>query len=334
VKPQLIALVVLAATSWTVAGFAQGAPDQCAGTLASTDAKLYTDAVAAKLYADNVCSDRTVVCVDATGFPVPGEERNPKLQIGDTLTVRLFGPDSCASVLTVRTDSELSDTTLFSPAAAGAKVAAAAPPPAPPPTLVKLAETKVVVSQQTDAVNVVIARTDKSNLSIDGVRLTVMHPRYLLDVGLLVPFTYPYRQVNTQRMPGVTDQVIRQESTIHPSAAITLNLFPFGQFSQARFSGYHGLGLQVGIGADLRKVDDEFYFGPIWEIVPGAGLSFGLSLLRMDGLQPDYPAGSLVDPNDVPKDTSLKPGMYFGFSVNTQVFQTALDLGSKIRVPQ
>jgi len=92
--------------------------------------------------------------------------------------------------------------------------------------------------------------------------------------------------------------------------------------------------LQAGIGADLRKVDDEFYFGTIWEIVPGAGLSFGLSLLRMEGLQPDYPAGSLVDPNDVPKDTSLQAGMYFGFSINTQVFQTAIALGSKISVPQ
>ncbi|HEY3255697.1 MAG TPA: hypothetical protein VGJ91_17180, partial [Polyangiaceae bacterium] len=67
--------------------------------------------------------------------------------------------------------------------------------------------------------------------------------------------------------------------------------------------------------------------------IPGAGISAGLALLEMQRLQPGYPMGALVAPSDVPKDTFLGPRFYFGVSLNTQVFQTVLSLGSKARVP-
>ena len=212
-----------------------------------------------------------------------------------------------------------------------APLAKAGAPPALPAAQL-LAKTTVKIKAMTVSVTIVVSRVT-APLSVRGVTLVVTPPRYYLDVGLLVAFTPNYQRVTTQRVPGSSEQFIREEKTVHPSAAIALTYFPAGQYSVPRFTRYHGLGIQLGIGGDLSRIDDEFYMGGVWEPVPGAGISAGLALITLEKLQPGYPEGALVKPNDVPKDTFLGPRFYFGFSLNTEVFQTLLKLGEKAVVP-
>jgi hypothetical protein len=280
------------------------------------------------------CDHRDVYCVDASGYPVPGEERDPDLKSGQVLTLKLFGPSSCQGVLAVGSNVKQSDVRLFRDEGAEVKNLADDKPKAPPPPLKieLLSRATVTTDAATEKVTVVVSRVDVP-LSLLGIELDVSPPRYFLDVGLLVSFTPKYQTVSTSRAPGSSEVFIREEEQIHPSAAITLNYFPFGQYAVPRFSDWHGLGIQAGIGADFSEIDDEFYVGLIWEPIPGAGISGGLAMLSMQRLQPDYPEGALVSPSDVPKDEFLGPRAYFGISLNTQVFQTVLNLGGKARVP-
>jgi len=277
------------------------------------------------------CERDDVYCVDATGYPVPGESRDPGLKPGQALTIKLFGPTRCVNVLNVGTDVKQSNVSLF-PQEAAAQRALPRDATVPPPEIQLLAKATVTPSATTDAVTVVVSRTDVP-LSLEGITLTVTPGLYYLDVGLLAAFAPNFERVSTSRAPGSEEQFIREERSIRPAAAIALSYFPFGQYSVPRFTGYHGLGFQIGIGGDLARIGDEFYMGLAWEPVPGAGISSGLALLTMQRLQPGYPSGTLVNPNDVPKDEFLGPRFYFGFSLNTQVFQTVLQLGEKARVP-
>jgi hypothetical protein len=68
----------------------------------------------------------------------------------------------------------------------------------------------------------------------------------------------------------------------------------------ARREKEHGFGFQAAIGGDLGRLDDEFYFfGLIYEVVPGAGISGGLALTQVESLQPGHVAGTLVDPSEI-----------------------------------
>lgn len=275
------------------------------------------------------CEQRGVYCVDASGYPVPGEA-DPDLRSNETLIVKLFGPKSCDGVLTVGTDMEESGTTLFREEPPTPRKEKDTMPPLPAVRLLAKATAKTNAS--TESVTVVVSRADV-RISINGDELYVTPPRYFLDVGLLVAFSPEFQTVSTSRAPGSTEEFIREERTIHPSGAVTVNYFPFGQYAVPRFSDYHGLGIQAGIGGDLTELDDEFYLGLIWEPIPGAGISGGLALLAMERLQPDYSSGALVNPNDVPRDDFMGPRFYFGVCLNAQVFQTVLQLGGKALVP-
>jgi hypothetical protein len=277
------------------------------------------------------CERNDVYCVDATGFPVPGEDGDPGLKSNQELTVKLFGPASCEGVLTVGTSVKQSNVSLFR-APPAAKVGLRKGLRAAQIPIQLLAKSTVKLSVTAESVRVVVSRVDVA-LSLQGIELTVTPPRYYLDVGILVPFSVDYQQVSTSRVPGSTEVFIREENTLRPAAAVALSYFPFGQYGVPRFTGVHGLGFQAGVGADFDRVDDEFYLGLIWEPVPGAGISAGMALLDMERLQPGYPQGALVKPNDVPKDEFMAPRVYFGLSLNTEVFQTALKLGEKALVP-
>ncbi len=322
-------LVVALASLYTLTVGAQTpSPATCHSDLGNIKNDYGTaNAVAAFTAAD--CSDRTVYCVDASGYPVPSEQRDPHLRAGETLNVKLFGPDTCDTILTVSTDTKRSSVTLF-PVTTGPNPTKRG---AGESTIKQLATAKVAVDADTDSVTIFVARTDVDQ-RVEGISLGIVQPRYYLDVGMLVAFTPYFQQVSTSRIPGLQDQFIRETNTIRAAAAITVNYFPFGQYSQPRFTGYHGLGFQAGIGGNLARLGDEFYMGILWEPIPGAGISTGLALLEMQQLQPDYPTGALVQPNDVPKDTFLGPRWYFGVSLNTHVFQTLLSLGANARVPQ
>ncbi len=289
------------------------------------------------VFGQNDCADRLVYCVDPSGFPMPGESRDPGLRSGETITIKLFGPASCNKVLSVSTDTKKSSATLFNPSAGTAPSPAAKPfsavlPPKPAPPVL-LGDVKTTVDAATVSVTVYVARTD-FDLAVKGIAFDVVQPTYYLDVGLLVAFTAPFQTVTAASIPGVDDQYVHQSEGVHPSAAIALNWFPDGEYTAPRYAGWHGVGVQAGIGADLRHLGDEFYLGGVWEIVPGAGFSAGLALIRMDGLLPNYPEGTLIGSSGVQKDTFLGPRPYFGVNLNTQVFQTVLGLGAKIRVPQ
>jgi hypothetical protein len=325
----LASIVVLTNLALCPAARAQATPDPnaCAGDLARSNGTFSDEATKAEL-AKADCEERSVFCVDASGYPIPGEQRDPQLKSGQSLIVKLFGPSTCEDVLTVGSDVQQSDVTLFRATPAEKARGGAAKV-----VTRLLAKATVTTDAASESVTVVVSRLD-NRLSIQGVTLVVTPPRYFLDVGLLVAFTPAYQTVSTSRAPGSTEQFIRTENTIHPSAAVTINYFPAGQYSVPRFSDYHGLGIQAGIGGDLTRLDDEFYLGAIWEPIPGAGVAAGLAMLSMEKLHPDYPAGALVNPNDVPKDTFLGPRFYFGITLNTQVFQTALSLGGKAIVPK
>ncbi len=282
---------------------------------------------AAKAFDDAGCDARTVYCVDPSGYPVPEETKDPNLSIGETLTIRLFGPDACLPWLTVTTHSKQLNATLFP------RVPAAAPRAAPVPIkIIQLANTKATPDENTETLTIFVARKDLT-LELEGISIDVIEPGYYLDVGVLAAFTPWYQQVSTSRAPGMQDQFIRETNTIHPAAAITLNYFPFKQYSRPKFTGIHGLGVLAGIGGNFSRIDDEFYLGLLWEAVPGAGISTGVALLEMQKLHPNYPAGALVQPNDVPKDSYLGPRWYFGIALDTQVFQTILRMGASARVP-
>lgn len=272
------------------------------------------------------CERADVYCVDVTGYPVPSEEPDPGLKSGQSFTVKLFGPDTCNGVLSVGTNIKQSDVSLFRKSLQeGGKEAGKQ-------AIKLLSKSTVKLPLTAESVTVVVSRQDKS-LSIHGAVLPVTPPRYYLDVGLLVPFTVNYQRVSTSRVPGSTEVFIREEHTIRPAGAVALTYFPAGQYAVPRFTDYHGLGIQVGVGADFDRLDDEFYMGGLWEPIPGAGISAGLALISMQKLQPGYPEGALVKPNDVPKDEFLGPRFYFGISLNTEAFQTALKLGEKALVP-
>lgn len=274
------------------------------------------------------CETRSVYCVGVGGQPVPGES-DPEVRSGESLTVKLLGPATCKDVLAATTHVRVSDVSLFRdlPAASQAKTVAV------PVDAVLLSKTVVDTDLTTESITINVSRTDV-NLNIEGVTLVVTPPRYYLDVGLLVAFTPFYRQVSTARVPGSKEQFIRETNDIRPAGAVALNFFPWGQYKAPRFSGYHGLAVQAAVGGDFSRIDDEFYLGLLWEPIPGAGLSAGLALLRMEKLQTDYSAGVIVQPDDVPRDTYLGARPYFGVSLNTEIFQTVLGLGGKARVPK
>ncbi|HEY5959433.1 MAG TPA: hypothetical protein VIV60_22900, partial [Polyangiaceae bacterium] len=272
--------------------------------------------------------------------PLPKEERDPDLRPGVTFHLKLFGPNSCADLLAITTDTKQSSVSLF-PAA----VAAVAPPPrpmamglVPPPPVPKvpvqlLASREVTPELEISAVTIYVTRKETDS-TIKGITLDVVTPKYYLDVGILIAFASNFRQVSTARIPGAQDQFIRETTTIRPAGAIGAIYYPAGQYSQTRFTGFHGLAIQAAIGADFSRINDEFYFGLLWEPIPGAGIGCGAALLEKQRLQPDYPSGALVQPNDVPKDTYMGFSPYFGVSFNTRVFQTLLDLGGSVRVPK
>lgn len=319
-------LAALAFNFVSLSASAKGDAAQCQKELRANPAPWGTEQAKAEL-AKADCEQRSVLCVDASGYPLPTERSDPSLKSGETLTVKLFGPKSCQEVLTVSTNLHQSDVTLFkaTPANKGIERVAAV-------EIEQLAKATVTTDVMTDSVTIFVSRLD-SELTLEGITLTVTPPRYYLDVGLLAAFTPQYQRVSTQRSPGSEEQFIRETNTVRAAAAITVNFFPWGQYSAPRFSGYHGLAIQAGIGGDLDRIDDEFYTGILWEPIPGAGVSAGLALLEMQRLQDHYPSGTLVKPGDVPSDTFLGPRFYFGISLNTQVFQTVLSLGAKARVP-
>lgn len=317
---------------------AEGDLRPCAEDIRLTEApaarsQAFSTAAAADMLAKADCDQTDVYCVDASGYPIPSEQRDPHLRSGQALTIKLLGPKSCDQILTVGSDVKQSGVVLFrpDPGTVNGKALPAIKTVADV-ELQLLAKSTASTDATTLSVTVVVSRAD-ADVSLKGIRLTVTPPRYYLDVGLLVSFTPSYQRVSTSRAPGSTEQYIREERTIHPSAAVTVNYFPLGQYAAARPSWFHGLGVQAGIGGNLSKLDDEFYLGAIWEPVPGAGLSAGLALHAMERLQPDYPSGALVSPNDVPRDHFLGPRFYFGVCLNTQVFQTVLSLGEKALVP-
>jgi hypothetical protein len=323
-KPSIvIVLPILVGMGFFAARSQADQASDCENALAGSAAQLRTD-IARREFVRADCETRSVYCVGPDGHPVPGE-LDPELKTGEELTVKLFGPDQCLDVLAVATQLHQSTATLFRDAPASRIRAASAP------TL--LAKTIATTDAATESVTVFVSRLD-TKLNLEGVTLTVTPRRYYLDVGLIVAFTPYYQQVSTARVAGSEEQFIRETNTIHPSAAIALSYFPAGQYAAPRFSGYHGLAIQAGIGGDLSRVDDEFYLGLLWEPIPGAGVSAGLALLEMERLQPNYPAGALVSPDDVPKDKFLGPRGYFGISLNTEVFQTLLSLGGEARVPR
>jgi len=318
----------LAAHFAAVSSSAQTA-EACRDSLRGAKASTYSDGPAGAEYDKADCADRDTYCVGPDGFPLPMEETDPALVAGSKLKVKLFGPASCAELLGVAVDRQQSRVRLFrspDPGGDGQKKASSEG------AIQLLATTVVATDAQTDSVTVRVYRTDVTH-GIDGITLEVRHERYFLDVGLLVAFAYGYQQVSPARLPGLRDEFIRETDTIRPAAAITVNYFPFGQLSEPRFTGVHGLGVQAGIGGDLDPIDDEFYMGLIYEPVPGAGVSAGVALLQMQKLQPDYPSGVLIDPGDVPRDTFLGARPYVGVSLNTEVFETVMKAGAKARVP-
>ncbi len=324
------ALPFLGVAFYSQVGHAKDAATTCAKELARVaGTAAYNPASSDLEKAD--CEQRNVLCVDFTGYPLSADRGDPRLLSGESLTVKLFGPKSCEGLLTVGTNLHLSGVTLFSPSA-GADDKAGEPDAAASIEIEQLAKSSATTDLTVDSVTVFVSRKD-IDASVEGITLVVTPPRYYLDVGVLAAFTPDFQQVTTQRAPGSQETFVRETNTVRAAAAITLNYFPAGQYAAPRFSGLHGLGFQAGIGGNLDRIDDEFYLGALWEPIPGAGVSAGLALLTMERLQPHYPSGALVSPDDVPKDTFLGPRFYFGVSLNTQVFQTLLSLGAKARVP-
>lgn len=275
------------------------------------------------------CGESLIYCVGPDGQPLPGETA-PALRPSDVLTIKLLGPSDCADTLSVASNVRVRSQRLFRKLPTGP---AAKSGEQPAPVLYQLlATTSVEVDKTTEEITVVVARTDTKK-SIRGAELKVVQFTYLLDVGLLTAFAFDYSQVKTARIPGTDDSFIRETSGIHAGGAIALSVFPCGQYDTPRFSRLHGFGVQVGIGADLSRVDDEFYFGAIYEAIPGVGLSAGVALLEMQTLQPSYPEGTLAAVDDLPADTALQPAFYLGVSLNTQVLDTIVDLGKGIHVP-
>ncbi|MEI9939284.1 MAG: hypothetical protein WDO69_18845 [Pseudomonadota bacterium] len=326
-KPSIVIVLLVLAGVSSVAAHSQAdepsGPSVCQTDLPNSAHLLSTNAAQVEFVKAD-CETRSVYCVGPDGYPVPGE-LDPDLKSGEELTVKLFGPATCQDVLTVATQLHQASATLFRDVGVTKRDEVLA-------SLALLAKTTATTDAATESITVFVSQIN-TKLNIEGVTLMVTPRRYYLDVGLLVAFTPYFQQVSTARVPGSKEQFVRETNTIHPSAAITLSYFPAGQYAVPRFSGYHGLGIQAGIGGDLSRVDDEFYLGLVWEPIPGAGISAGLAMLEMERLQPGYPSGALVNPNDVPKDTFLGPRAYFGISLNTEVFQTLLSLGAKARVP-
>ena len=125
------------------------------------------------------CDQRSVLCVDATGYPLPSESTDPKVKSGETLIVKLFGPKGCSGVLTVRTDVSQSDITLFPPMPTQAAAReGAAPPPLPPVEIQQLARAVASTTSTTESITVSISRTDASRLTLEGLTLLVTPPRY------------------------------------------------------------------------------------------------------------------------------------------------------------
>lgn len=327
---KLAAMLALASSTLLLAGQALAIPDadDCARELVhtlSSAAAFYPEDKLAQLD----CDERYVYCVDAHGKAVPGE-RDPQLNYSRSLTIKLLGPQSCLELLKVGTDVQQSDNiTLFravKEAAADTETRSGAGP-----VITVLDKATLEADASIESFTVIVSRADEPR-SLRGDTLSVIPPRYFLDVGILVAFA-PHQEISAARIPGSQELFIREEKGLRPSAAVTLNYFFLGQYSVPRFSGWHGFAVQAGIGGDFSEVDDEFYLGVLWEPIPGAGVSAGLAMIEMDRLQPNYPAGALVSADDVPKDRFLAPQPYFGISLNTQVFETALKLGEKARVP-
>ena len=308
-------------------------PAQCGKALQSVATTSYVAPQAIDEFTKASCADHNIICIGPNGQPLPNEESNVELRPGSTATVKLFGPAACGKVLSVSADITQTAATLFPPPTNDNLRDALAPGLTQAETKIEvLASTAVTPDSYSESVTFFVVRTDTGN-RLPGLKVDVTQPRYYLDVGVLVAFTPYFKEVSAARVPGQQDSFIRETNTIHPSAAIGVNYYPFGQYTQPRFTGYHGLAIQAAIGANLSRIDDEFYLGLLWEPVPGAGISAGLAMLQMQRLQPNYPSGALVQPNDIPKDTYLGGRAYFGVSLNTRVFRTLLDIGGKVNVP-
>jgi hypothetical protein len=195
-------------------------------------------------------------------------------------------------------------------------------------------EGKVEVAFAQPSLDVEFVRIDRGSASpsVDQHLSTwIDSGTYHLEASVLVPFVFRGKRVATLTpTPGGNQFLIGLDEDWHITAAVMVDLFPFGRqkgqvssFEHCRSGSCveNWLGLQFGTG--LSSIFQEWYLGLLFEPVSGVAIGAGGALLKGDFLGPGLAEGMLLPSPaqfSVNSDYMIRP--YFGIALTSDIFQT------------
>ena len=310
-----------AGTSQADAGLEENQPgaatDPCQLPTART-----TDA-AWKAACDKVCGTGTLCLRADTGeFACDGDDDQTEVAEGTTLTIKIVGPAGLQEACQACSEWELSTTQLHRLDRVFEKPKGKQAGESPP-AFVPYKSLDVQASEDTEvrAIRATFSRRPKPKTTcspqIDAVRdININHGHYYLSAGVLVPFVVNgSRSVTTSPVAGTSNKELRVEEDLHVTAALMLNVYPFGGRER---------------GSVWSFSPDQFYFGAVFEPIAGLSANAGVAVLRGQFPPDGFEAGMLVTEGAPEPDKRYMARFYAGLTMSLDILDTMMAAKSAI----
>lgn len=306
--------------------------------LAARPAHAAHEAFTAEIAQRESCGREEVLCLDDRGRGYAGDSLAAQLPAGLPLTVKVLG---CASDnkdfdFTLTDSAVRSPDSLFREPGTDASLRGGG---APKSTCEKAADIQVlkpgqfIVSTDTavQRFTITFSRVKKASgdtpsavEAVESHAAAVVHGRYYLDVGVLIPVVVNgEREVVADDTEQANVKRLRVRNDVDVFPALMLHVFPGGRDRAALSSFARGptcgpgrldlqgcradrhrrraansLGLQAGIELDFKKFS-RFYFGGLFEPVTGFSINLGVALTRLQYIRGGYHEGALVPTTNI-----------------------------------
>jgi hypothetical protein len=257
---------------------------------------------------------------------------------GSRLLVQILGPKDCEDVFELSTDFVKIKESLFDerPRVTSGEEAAEA-------TIDVLQKLEVVAPTDMDVTQIRV-KFGRGERDSKEYLLTIDHGRYYLSVGLLVPFVANgSRTFVASPVPGTGQRAITLVEDWHLTAALALNVYPFGR-RRGQVSAFTGwstdrsdtvrdlLGFQIAADLDVSDLLDQWYFGLMVEPVAGVSLNAGMALLKGEFLPDRLSTGMLVGSDaeiEAVRHYMARP--YIGFTLTLDIIDTLAKASREVR---
>lgn len=249
---------------------------------------------------------------------------------GQTLILRVIGPEGCSADVEIGTSTVRSRERLFRDPSKTERLLAI--------RIVVLKELSVDVS---DDVKFTAVKVEVSSNAADApgsLVIPIDHGRYYADLGVMAAFMpQGSREIVRTPVPGVAERRLSIEEDWSIRPAIVLNLYPFGGRDRGAICPMcesrplqNLISAQLGIDYDVSDLGRGFFGGFALEPISGISVGGGLALVRGEFLPDGFEEGMLVTSNFEPREQRVLRA-YFGVTLSLEVLTTIGQFSKQVR---